>query len=393
PQEPPLPRNSPAATRPRSLLERLAVLVQGSSGKLRARFVDSGLLTFSAGTSNDAVVLWDASGRRIRSWSALEAPFPLVSQGTRRLFALTYRTGLRALPLDGGPVRPALALPSRSGGFVLAAAHASPDGALLLALGGSDPLELWSRSPRGSRRSVRLRWNGAELEALAFAPRGERLLVAGRGSGRRGLLSLYDAGGSLLAEHPFDAVCKAVAVSPQGDRFAVGTTSGGLYLGSLAAPSTPPSAVEVEARGRELAFSCAAHVGTTRAVAFSPDGSLLYSAACSERHDRRELGVWSTAERKLLREVELEFPPVSLDVSSDGSLLAVGEEEGRAELRAASPEKPGEDPPARNSRPPHEPTTGAEREGSPSRSARPGAAERRKASSPRDRLRGEGPRR
>jgi WD40 repeat protein len=142
----------------------------------------------------------------------------------------------------------------------------------------------------------------------------------------------------------------ALAVSPDGTRAAVGNNGGRLLLIPLGSSSSPVALagqfVEGESevgRDREAWFDNpvlggaeipVAHQSGIRSVAFSPDGTRLYSASAGKagRIVPGKLRVWDTGTNAELSAQSLGMPITDFEISSDGRQLLTGGWGGRFDL-------------------------------------------------------------
>ncbi len=160
------------------------------------------------------------------------------------------------------------------------------------------------------------------------------------------------------AQKPFVGEVLSLAVSPQGDRTAVGLADGSIFISTqgVAIPvvtlkgHTGPvndlvfvdqtHVVSVSSDGTariwvlpsdpatEIAdpFVLSGHVGSVRAVASSPDGSTIVTGG-----DDGRVRVWHAVDGKLIADLKIhEMPVLSVAISPDGRTLLTGSEDKTA---------------------------------------------------------------
>jgi WD40 repeat protein len=188
----------------------------------------------------------------------------------------------------------------------------SPDGRYLAAGGTSGTVTIWERDDR--RRLGALAGVDA-VTALGFAPDGSTLAV-GDETGRVRLCAVPEWATRIIqpADAPFSGVT-ALAFSPDG--------------ASLAALSKLQGDVRLwnPADGR-LRATIPSDANQVRALAFSPDGSLLVMAQADGG-----AALWSLAEGRTLARVRANgYALQCAAFSADGQLLATGGADGRLRL-------------------------------------------------------------
>jgi WD40 repeat protein len=158
--------------------------------------------------------------------------------------------------------------------YPVLALAASPDGALLAAAGGPEgTIELYPLDGLAGSRPIVLAGHGSAVAELAFTPDGTGLISApsqaAEGDGIR-LWSLAEisAGETGSSQVLVPGPARALAVSPDGSLLAVARD--GVYLWSLADGAAPP---------RLLPNS----VARTNSLAFSADGALLLAGGDGAR--------------------------------------------------------------------------------------------------------------
>ncbi|MGL5826905.1 MAG: WD40 repeat domain-containing protein, partial [Nocardioides sp.] len=201
-----------------------------------------------------------------------------------------------------------------------------PDGGELAAVGGDGTVFLWT--PDASTPSVSVALTDTRLLAVEYTPDGQTM-IAGGWSKR--VYVVRDAVRNVVSRLPVEGVSiHELAISPDGDRVAIGTEKGevrvrelrtGRLLRTLPVPgsagTTPVRAVAFSRDGRWLAAAGAqpvVHVWDFRTgylaaelrghdkvinkVTFSDDGTSLASAS-----DDTSVRVWSTSSWQLARKL------------------------------------------------------------------------------------------
>ncbi|MSU62831.1 MAG: hypothetical protein EXS31_10610 [Pedosphaera sp.] len=179
----------------------------------------------------------------------------------------------------------------------------SPDGRRLATSSTTGEVKIWEFATR--RELARLGSLGpGQANALTFTPDGATLISSGN---HRFWLWDVSTGHEIpLDGHDGDEVY-SVAISPSGELLAVTTgSSNQTRLHEL------PS-------GRLLAV-LRGHVQGINAVAFSPDGKMLATGS-----NERRVKLWNVATRQELATFSLGMAIPTLDFSSDGRMLAVGD--------------------------------------------------------------------
>jgi WD40 repeat protein len=195
------------------------------------------------------------------------------------------------------------------------------------------------RSSLAAMRETRVLRLGGNIVAAAFAPQGERLLVASSD----GRLGLYGRSGRLLQAFPRQRTLTAAAWSPDGRLFATGAFDGGVAVWEVGrrAPlrtiSTPSPVTALSLDRTTLLVASGTHVrvvdlasGRTRTIGFH--GAVLASqldpaagvfAVASRYGSGTRASILSLRTGRTLRRLR-EDGIRSLAFSSDGRLLATG---------------------------------------------------------------------
>lgn len=260
-----------------------------------------------------SVVLWDVEGGTVTRTMNVGQRSPLVAfapdgqsmatagqEGTVILWHVATGRELHRFRATAGAVR--------SLGF-------SPDGRFLAAGGwslGEQTVDVWDPEQHDLKRIIRVK--GEELHALVFAPRGHTMGIAVGGEGRdMTRLRLVDARsgrvvGSVSDEVSGPGLC--VAFSPDNSRVWVGCDGGRVV------------AWEVATRRPFADFD--ATVAAVRAMALSPDGSILVTAGAQAAGLVRFWDVSNVATRsRLVASAPVEVTVGGLAFSRDSKVLAV----------------------------------------------------------------------
>jgi WD40 repeat protein len=297
-------------------LERLKAL-PGHRGEVRVvRFSADSKLLVTAGDGKVAR-LWKVPAGKLAQ---------VVARGTRA-FCAAFAPDGRAFATGGEPERVCfwdietgrLLNEIRVHAAVFDLAFSS-DGKSLMGALGSAGLVLWKREGR------------AGLKVAKTAPTNDRpaTALAGFPDGRGVAVLVRDDSVSLFGWAPFmpleaykdetgRSMPQAVAVAPDSDRLAVGTSSGGV--------------VRLISKEQEVVFPTGK--SGTSAVAFSPDGSTLaYSQAADQ-----SIVLWHQPTGETRRFAHGMGGVRSLEFSPDGRMLASGGQEGAVTLWGVMPEK------------------------------------------------------
>jgi WD40 repeat protein len=245
--------------------------------------------------ADDALRFWDArSGQLVDvlrtehiSAAAIDPRFQLLVQagwdGRVRLFDPHWGVLLERMDAHAS--------------FVMSVAL-SPDGRTF-ASGGHDGVLSVGARPEAPREEV-LRGHAGWVEALAFT--GEQRLISG---GEEGLRAWDLAAGPSVEPSPFGAGAVTLALHPQGQLLAAGTTTGTVRLTDVAS-------------GRVLQ-ELSGVTGSVRALAFSPEGALLAAGG------DRDILLWSLPSGALVGRLQGHTEKVwSLVFSPSGHRLASG---------------------------------------------------------------------
>jgi WD40 repeat protein len=245
----------------------------------------------------------------------LDGDGPLCFSPDGGTLACTYQpTSVRLLDVWTGELTQTLEAPGR-----VRALAFSPDGATLAAVAGYGDVPLWDVRTGERAGSVGER----SVEAVAFSPDGRTLACGGTG-GSTGTLALWDVRSRRLlralrepdaaaaAKGPADgwewaSSVELVAFSPDG-RLLASSHGGHLYL-----------AVKVwDVRSGRLLRDLRGLTASVHGLAFLPGGKTLV-ASCGQK-----VLFWDVRDPEPVGELEVGHWPVSMAVSPDGRVLALG---------------------------------------------------------------------
>jgi len=317
--------------RARLPLHELALEGSGPVGECVGRFA-AGRRALVV-TDSGAAQVWDLSGPSPAEIARLELSLPDVADvvvlpdgdalfdGRRALCRSSLAPGAAPRRWElGEPAVDALAVGAAGAGTWLALGRA---GAVeVYRLDGSWPPE----------RDLELGPFPGEFPGLAASGDGRRLaaLVRVTGGASDELRVWEVASGREVAVRRVPPP-HALACGPRGDVVVVGALSGRVLLYDVRGGDEPVELVSDVLLGEEdLPFRCA-HGRSLEAVAFSPDGRLLYSLA-EHRQGGGDLAVWDVATGEERRRVRLERYARSLAVSPAGDRLLLGTTSGVAEV-------------------------------------------------------------
>ncbi|MBX3467113.1 MAG: protein kinase [Planctomycetes bacterium] len=266
------------------------------------------------GAADDDVRLWStATGAELRAWP-LRARAAAAQLGGAALVVTTDGRLLRLAP-DGDPVPVGRA----PGGALVAAptgrvAAVGPGKALLL-----DPATFAAAAEVEAEL----------LQCLAISADGA-LLATGAGTGEVGWATLWDVAGAAPVRRwrvgGVPGSARSAAFSPDGRWLLLATSASQLVAIDVAAGVLVGAFL---ADAREGTPMLGAHRAPVRAVATSPDGRAVFSAAglagaTPTSPPRIELRTWDLERRAQRGLVEVEGELEGLSVSPDGRWLAVG---------------------------------------------------------------------
>ena len=186
----------------------------------------------------------------------------------------------------------------RHGSRVLALSY-SPNGRILAAGGGDDPVRLWDAETGKEIRTVGDTW----VNAMAFTPRGSVLATAGAFK----TIHLWEVatGKEIRKLEGHQAAIKALALSPDGSMIASGGQDGTLLLW--------------EVLWSKVITPFKGHTGEIDALAFSADSTLLASAGGD-----RSIRLWDCDNDRFVRAWDGLCAVGALVFSADGKLLISG---------------------------------------------------------------------
>ncbi len=291
--------------------EPVTALAVNASGRLLA-----------SGDKGGTIKVWQLpEGALLKSWTEYQSPitalaFPHLDDTlwsldtSRALKAWRLPSGTKLATADGirerGNLGALLAVPSAGVWYAMQAderveLRSQADGELLTALGGLDDkasalaatpdghvlmvggehgnLGLWVESQGNRLQTVKT--GSATVSALALAPNGTRALSL-HADGVLRIWHLPELRAGTVFESTLGKPCSG-AIRPQLDYFAVGSEEPRIGLWGLAASGVKPRLLE-------------GHVAAVRALAITPDGSLLISGS-----DDKTIRLWSLPEGKPLR--------------------------------------------------------------------------------------------
>ena len=264
--------------------------------------------TLASGSLDGTVRLWDVATRR---------PNTTLDHG-HRVTTVSFSPDGAALvfgAMDGVWLRDmetgsATQLPGHWGGLKSNSVALSPDGALLAATHEGIPIQLWDMRTRELAGTLPLEGHGNFLP-LAFSPDGTSL-AAGSFVGPR--IPLWDVASRRLVgtlEGGQGGGIGEISYSPVGDLLVSGSRSGAINLWSV--------------ETRQFIATLEGHSDRILALAFSPDGALLASAAY---YDTRVM-LWDVGAREPVATLEEASIPMPVTIpaiafSPDGALLASG---------------------------------------------------------------------
>jgi WD40 repeat protein/serine/threonine protein kinase len=226
------------------------------------------LLTIKGHTDEVWCVAFSPNGKRLASGST-----------DRTLKVWDAQTGQELLSFNGQP------------GQVQSVAY-SPDGKRLAVSTNSGEVKVWDAQT--DQKPLTLKGHTGGVNSVAFSPDGKRLASGSEGStSKPGELKVWDAqtGQELFSLKGHSNTVVSVAFSPDGKRLASGSADPGSGLADPGSPLLGELKVWDAQTGQELYTL----KGSSRCVAFSPDGKRLASASGSG-----ELKVWDAETSKEL---------------------------------------------------------------------------------------------
>lgn len=259
-----------------------------------------------------------AGGKRVAAREVSSPIEALAAEPGGRRLAFSHRGGTFLwTPGEQG------AEPVLLSSWAMACLAFSPDGRLLAGGGEHRFLIVFDLEAGGEPR--RFGPYRGLVDRVAFGPKGRYLACVGEGaSGRRGVkddgLDVWDleAGRAVYRIEAFSSV-NALAFSPRGDRLVVGGGDGRLLVYGLEGPEPRAEFVGPRESGVPLRRP-SAHSGSLRGVAFFPDGTVCSGGPrLAERSGT--IRVWDAADGRCLGSVDLPAPVWRLALSPDGKAL------------------------------------------------------------------------
>jgi WD40 repeat protein len=173
----------------------------------------------------------------------------------------------------------------------------SPNGRILAAGGGDDPVRLWDADTGKEIRTLKETW----VTALAFTPRGSVIATAGAFK----TIRLWEvATGKEYNKLDGHATgIKAMVLSPDGSMLASGGEDGAIILWELLTGK-----IITQFKG---------HLDEITALAFSPDNTRLASASGD-----RTVRLWDCDNAKFIRTLDAGCAPLAVVFGADGQVLA-----------------------------------------------------------------------
>lgn len=221
----------------------------------------------------------------------------------KRTFALLAFLVLPAIidaqPADTLPPRAFLRIGTtklRHGDRILSLAY-SPDGSILAAGGGNDPLRIWNPKTGDLVQAINEPW----VSAMTFTPSGQTLIFAGyQRSIRLWNFQLGKENGRLDGHK---SAIKALAVSPDTTTIASGSQDGLICLWNM--------------ENKRKVIELTGHTDEVTALAFSPIDSNLFASAGSDR----VIHLWSVETNEAKIKIDAGCSVFAIAFSPDGKTL------------------------------------------------------------------------
>ncbi len=189
----------------------------------------------------------------------------------------------------------------------------APDGGKLASASKDGIVRFWDAKRQNELFAIKAHQPG--VQALAFGPEGKRVLTGGWDKTVR-IWNFSD--GKKLEEYEVRSPVVAVAWSPDGRFMAAGCTDGSITLWSTTAQA-------------ESSRTFRGHNDALSSLEFNPEGNMLISGGTDGR-----VIMWDASDGSHVETIIESSPVKAVEISSDGSLLATGCEDGQIRIRSLS---------------------------------------------------------